>query len=241
MENEKIIDRVRKLLAKAGSCEAIGSEHEAKAFASAAQALLVEHGLSLASLEVTHQEKPGASIVQLDKAKRRRIWWTERLASIIAKSYGCCIMLHPGSNTITIIGRESNRAVADYVIATLAKEIEIWTNREYVKAYQRDRNSIKGFRKAFQSGVLARIKERLEDMNQTFGNNASNALVVINNGVSEARNFMQSNFRLGKASHIGGSHSFNAAGFSRGREIGNGLSLSGNGIGSSDGNTLQIR
>jgi hypothetical protein len=116
MEN-KILERLRLLIAHEKSARTIGSIHEAEAFASKIQAMLDEHKLGMDEVQWTERETQEPIAWQhVNKedpdfrySDRRREWQTS-LAAAIAKCNGCrAILQNGGGNQLFFVGRTSDR------------------------------------------------------------------------------------------------------------------------------------
>lgn len=124
MANEKITERVRKLLELSKS----GNEHEAAAAAARASELMSEHAITEAMLEVTSADDAYAAHVteriiegDLPESPERRVAWRDRVASSVARSLDCEVF-YTNSN-INAIGRESAIGTWRYTCAYLFSEI----------------------------------------------------------------------------------------------------------------------
>jgi hypothetical protein len=130
-DRERAIDRVRKSLAQAASAEAIGSLNEAEAFAAFAQKIMIAHKLSLSDLDSkTDDANIGdeyfnvAVVLDWKKSDKGREMWLQRLTSGICRANFCKMWYVPGSKTVKIIGRDTDREVVKYMLTVLAREAE---------------------------------------------------------------------------------------------------------------------
>ena len=126
-DREKILEKLQKIKAHAESAEKIGSQAEAEAFAAMFQQLLLKHKISATEVEVEQLERDEpVDKFQVDwqdiRVRSTRIAWIERLAGIVARAYFCRILVHPRSSNITIVGRKSDAAIAEYMLVTLVRE-----------------------------------------------------------------------------------------------------------------------
>lgn len=114
MTNEEALDKVRKLLALAGS----ENENEAALAAARAQAIMDKHQISQASLDV--QEDGGA--IGEETLDATRATWRGRLAVVVAKANGCKVWKDDG--TIQIAGRPGAVNATRYLFDYCAKTID---------------------------------------------------------------------------------------------------------------------
>ena len=172
-DKNKAIDLILKNLRMAESAQAIGSLHEAEAFAEMAQKLMVAHKLSLSDVETTAYEEAepiGSEYYNVAEAirlrhKSGRVAWTELLANAVCRANFCRILVHPGSKTITIIGRESDRAVAKYLFTVLADAANRM-QKQYVRQLRREASANyepmpERPKQAFLLGFVRAVADRL--------------------------------------------------------------------------------
>lgn len=151
---EKILDRVRKLLALSGS----SNPHEAAVAAGAAQKLMEQHGIEAAMLDT--EEEPIKAHDGFDEG-RRVATWRSALATGVATANGCKAVIHrsrDGARTM-FIGRASDASVVRYMYAYVASEINRLCD-EHAKQHRRAGRSWKNtFRITATEAVVARIHE----------------------------------------------------------------------------------
>ena len=158
----KIVDRIRKLLAMAEGARELGSQAEAEAFASAAQDLSIEHGISL--LEVGKDVRTASFVrrkVARELKSRRCPVWQEELQLVVAKGFHCVNLIHPGTNLLTFAGSETDTQLAEYVFLRLVDFAE----RERAAARRRVKSE-KGwipnnFSNSFFEGFVFAIESRM--------------------------------------------------------------------------------
>ena len=181
IDTAKIVERIKKLHAKAESCKAMGSLEEAEAFATGVQKMLMEYKLEMS---VLHMETDNDEI-KIDEEivdfidvkgvgyKRHRVGWLERLAKYVSYAYSCDIAIMRGSNMIILIGEEADRQVASFVLTTLARtahELSLAaTRKERYRQWKRGTMAnARGYRSSwlagFVTGVGQQIKDRLDVM-----------------------------------------------------------------------------
>lgn len=191
--NEKVLDRLRKMMAHRDSAEAIGSQQEAEAFAARIQYLLNKHKLEEDDVNEHDEEKRRIKSTPADfaeagmpKAKQaRRVWWTETLGRVVADNYMCRMLVDQGSNTLYFAGRPVDREVAVFVYITLARAAmktadRLHKARELVRHLTDEPINLRGFRESFYEGFVDGIRERLAAMKKEFtGENPGFALVLV--------------------------------------------------------------
>lgn len=211
---DRLLDKLAKIKAMAEGAKAIGSEAEAQAFADMLNKLLFEHKLEMSDLEFAtlEQEEPvereswaeyANRAQELKKAgvktRKVRILWMERLASAIARAHNCRIIVISGSSVVQLVGRKSDRAVAEYMIVTLTRAAEKLADKELQKyrweVYKRDGNcqAAQGFRGAFLQAFVMRLMDRFDELRRqrTDAPNGSMALMRIDREQKAVDDFMQ--------------------------------------------------
>lgn len=156
MPDPTLLDRVRKLLALAGSPNA----HEAAAAAARAQALITQHRLeawveAVEEVEVDPDPITGGQDAPLEVGRRVRKWKVA-LASALADANGCVawIWARAGEEAICVIGRKRDQDVVRVLWEALLKRIE-WASA--TAGPGRDR----AWHEAFRIGAADAIAERL--------------------------------------------------------------------------------
>ena len=117
MTREKIIERVRKLLALSSS----SNEHEAALAAAHAQRLLSEHNLAMSELEV---QEEGAGEVELLVAKTVAKWLSSLFATV-ANAFDCfpIVTTNETNSRLRFIGVGEDPGVAACTLQYLIKEL----------------------------------------------------------------------------------------------------------------------
>lgn len=154
MSNDRVIERVRKLLALSGS----DNEHEAAAAAHRAQVLLAEHQLTMAELDAGDSDD-GPEVVRETWFNSKRIpGWRSRLAFGVAAGFGCEATRSAGWG-MRIYGDPSAVATARATFAYLVQAIERCA-REARRAYQ-GMESPRSYASAYRLGMADRLSARL--------------------------------------------------------------------------------
>jgi hypothetical protein len=189
--SDNLLSKIKKLLAKAASCRAIGSQAEAEAFATKAQSMLDEHKLSMSDLEFEqmkqddpiNRERINWSDFGLSM-KHKRCNWLEALSHIVSKAHGCRFLVRTKTNLITFIGRKVDRQVAIYVTGTLARAIEELSNARYNSFYYEMEKAktqwrARGFRESYIMGFIAAIAARYAARSAALKQNSPAALIRV--------------------------------------------------------------
>lgn len=153
-EKEKIIDKVRKLLALSTS----SNEHEAALAASHAQRLLAEHNLAMSDLEV---KEAGADASDLDLKRKTVDKWLRSLFGSVAAAFDCSAISISNSTTtrLRFIGCGEDPQVAMYTMQYLVKEIERLA-KQFVKGLPPHTNKAM-HRKSFLLGAVNGVRAQL--------------------------------------------------------------------------------
>jgi len=159
MDKQKIIDKVRKLLALSKGND---SEAEASAAAAKAQAMLAEYNLSLVDLEQVDFDVLMAGF----HAKTEH--WVRHLMNAAAKLYLCEYFYSEGwidgvpVDTHALIGAEHNIEVAklmtQYLIGTVRRLAEEQVRTDKVPEHGR-----KVFKESFCIGAVNRLQQRIKE------------------------------------------------------------------------------
>ncbi len=172
MDKESLMRRIKKLHEQAKNAKQIGSAEEAAAFAAMVQRLLIRHKIDISDVEsvdltdsdnyVVEEEVIDLQSVGIPQA-RKRCAWLERLAGVIAEHHNCQHLVCPGTNKLWMVGTESSRAVAIYLLQTIVPQLKKATESAYRKARYQG-HSTDGFRESFRRGYICCIRDRLEKM-----------------------------------------------------------------------------
>ena len=148
---ERLLARVRKLLALAGS----PNVHEAALAAAQAQALIDRHHLAELLAEVEAEPITDGRASPLETARRPRRW-RSILAAALAEANGCLAWQAEagGQTSLYILGRERDRAVVAALFEGLAPRIE-WLSATHAPGAGREVHD------AFRIGAVEAIRDRL--------------------------------------------------------------------------------
>jgi hypothetical protein len=117
LDKSHIIDKIKKLLALADSC----NEHEAALAATHVQRLLAAHNLAMA--DITSSERPDkADLVETDVA-RSLPKWVRHLSAAVSSAFDCQAIHHPATGKMTFIGVGADVQVAAYTFTYLDRTV----------------------------------------------------------------------------------------------------------------------
>jgi hypothetical protein len=224
-EKEKIIDKVRKLMALSHS----PNEHEAALAATRARELLDKYDLSLTEVEINEEE-----IIEhrVDTGTHQPPLWMGRLAVCVSSAFNCKVFRVYG--IMVFCGTKADTQVADFTYSFLFRTVKrlskehkaslersgVWAtnykgrhgNRRYMQSYAL------GVVNAIDQKLMAFVqsKERMQKFEDYKKATGKDLMVIKNNAVD--RYF--SKLRLGKArSHASMDYSGFSAGQRDGRNV----------------------
>jgi hypothetical protein len=237
---EKILDKLAKIQRHAESAAKIGNEEEANCFAVMLQQLCLKHKIAMTDIELEEMntEEPieehtmdyEAGKVKLKHARNA---WQQRLASIVAHAHFCRILIHTGSNRITLVGRKSDTAVAEYLFMTLCRALNKIAQQAHDKEYREHTKTgttfgMKGFKRSFIDAFVTRLDQRFDEEKETVTSTSSTALVRVEQADAQVEDFMKQ--YTSTASALSRNRHFNSAGIKAGRAAANEVNLKGSGI-----------
>ena len=117
MDQNPIIEKIRKLLALSNSC----NEHEAALAASHAQRLLAEHNLAMADIETT--PKPDKADRIETAAAKTLPKWLRHLVAGVSSAFDCQAIHHPANGKLTFIGVGADVQIAAYTFSYLDRSV----------------------------------------------------------------------------------------------------------------------
>lgn len=186
---EKVIDLVRKLMAKAESTADLGNKAEAAAFAKKVTELMQKHKLD--ETDITPEEINASKVVYKmvhprdfnEPVKRARSAWREDLAYVISTAHLCRIRVREGSNYIWFLGVAEDVEVATSLFCNLAPRLERLAEKEYNSEYWRAEklglaHRMKGWKRSFLMGAVAGVRDVLREQQEWLKNqNKGTALI----------------------------------------------------------------
>lgn len=187
---EKIIDRVKKLLALSNS----SNEHEAQLAAQRAADLLSKHNMTLTDVEILDCEviEEWFEVSKLgEKGKPYTSFprWISRLSAVIARHFFCTPLLSKaiGKKKVGFIGSRSDAEVAKYVFYYLVKTTES-LSAEHIKRSKTmvTPGRLRKYKLSYQMGVVNGIRLKLEESKkEPFRTASGTDLMVIKDEASE--------------------------------------------------------
>jgi len=159
LDTTPVIDKIKKLLALADSC----NEHEAALAAAHAQRLLAAHNLAMA--DITAADRPEqVDSVETDVA-RSLPKWTRHLSAGVSSAFDCKAIHQPAAGKLTFIGVGADVQVAAYTFTYLDRTVRKLC-RGYLK--QHAGTAIAGrqrelMRHSYYLGAVSTITRQLQD------------------------------------------------------------------------------
>ena len=240
--NEKVIDKIRKLYAKAESCEKIGNQAEGEAFAAMVNQLLIKHNLSMASVEWAqrNEEDPIAKEWVDFQAyniniKHHRFQWPEQLASLICRAHFCKLLISGNTNELCFVGHKSNHEVAEYLFVTMYRLATVLSEKAYVAYFYEhwnndDVTSARGFKSTWLYGFLSSLRERFDQERKAVDMPTnSTTLVKINQTLAVVENWLNQNVKSERGRSLNQFKS-NNEGVKQGKQAAADISLRANAI-----------
>lgn len=239
MTHEEVLLRIRKLRDHADSAASIGNEHEAAAFAAKVSELLAQYHLTSSDIDFAHYMDEGVEAEQIDTrdlgvgGARKRTPWVTQLANALALHHGCRSYYTTGTSRITFVGKESDRAVATYLLSRLVADLDR-LSREALKEYKLGHGgwAPNYWRRSWLEGAVAGINQQLRDAKrereQSYAGNTT-ALVRLSTGTEAADAWLKENVRLSSAAPRYAHYHSGAWG--RGNSHGSSMNIAANGVG----------
>jgi hypothetical protein len=159
LEKTPIIDKIKKLLALADSC----NEHEAALAAAHAQRLLAAHNLAMA--DITSSNRPEKADRVETNVARSLPKWIRHLSAGVSSAFDCQAIHHPATGKMTFIGIGADVQVAAYTFTYLDRTV-----RKLCAAYLKQHAGIliagrqrELMRNSYYLGAVATISRQLQD------------------------------------------------------------------------------
>lgn len=219
---DTLIERVKKLLAKAESAKELGNQAEAEAFAAGAQKMMLAYGIEQEELRKHTGGKIQLKHIEVDLEKylaRHESDWIEHLFGLLSKGNLCYAVLHRSSNKLSIMGQPHNLDLVLYIAEQFIARARVMARESFKNNYEgpEKRNTyIRGFLRGFAQGVGLRLKEEMD--RATSNEPQTQGLMVINNNAALTA-FVQQKYprlRSSSSSRLSGSGGI-AAGVTAGR------------------------
>lgn len=205
--NDKLIEKLAKIKRQAEGAKAIGSEHEAEAFAQMLQNLLLQHKLEMSDLDYEKEMAEEPIVNDLPKTEgkfngekyvrfyadapdveiiSRKQDWVVLLADVIGK-FNSCQALHSGASSIVwFVGHKTNVAISEFLFFTMLRSAMSMSKKAAMKFRREEReknggagNTQPGFRDSWLAGFITRLQQRLEEERNKFDSSGM-ALVRVN-------------------------------------------------------------
>lgn len=206
---EKILEIVKKLHNKAESSKTLGESKEAEAFAARVARMMTEHKISMDELEMTELQKlepiERGEGMQPAGRKSKRVAWVENLTSVIADAYYCRILVVQGTSTIILVGRKSDREIAEWMINWMVPWLWQLSYKEMMAARKRVKKEgeplgARGFRSSFLNGFILGLadrfyREREEQVKAAQERGTSHALVRVDSAREAVREWINQNVK----------------------------------------------
>lgn len=200
MSNDKIIDKISKLLAQAQSAEDIGNADEAAAFSAKAAELMTQYKIDMSDVDYARFQAMDTIDKELIDWREygltnmaKRCSWQEILFGGICRLFSCRQLIMAGTNRPIIVGHASNRKTASEVAAFLIR------NATYLADVARSdhsamlesmgygphtlKRSLKGFRNSFlmsyAATVYRRCDEEVDKRNTELSNVSERGLSIV--------------------------------------------------------------
>jgi hypothetical protein len=175
--NEKIIEKIKKLLSRA---EGNSNEHEAKVCILKAQKLMAEYNISM--LQIDCKDDVDDIIEGNIGNVGRTTWWEKNLSVIISKNFKVYVYLkqyHRGTQ-ISFLGRET-----DVNIAMISFEFTEKAIKRLSKAYMAKHRGGVGIKNDYIRGFLQGLKEQFEEQ---VNKNEWGLVLVVDKDVTDVYN-----------------------------------------------------
>jgi hypothetical protein len=246
--SDTTIERIRKLMAHEQSAREIGSVAEAEAFYGKIQELLIKNKLEMDDIGEAEQDVQDDITVDLVqdpeyRVKRTRVAWEEHLAYYVSRAYFCQHLVSRGSNHIWMVGRSEDRAVATHTFIMLRRMIRDVSLKEYSKYFDACNEAgyvqqARGYRASWINAAVSALGKRFSEIRNAANGASTGTAIVLANADGAVKKYVEENCG-GKVNGVSGKSTTNYAGAANGRQWGNSVSISGNGLDS--GNTSSRR
>jgi hypothetical protein len=166
-----VLTKIKKLLALATS----SNPNEAASAAAKAQALLMQHNLTMSQIETHGQASPYCEAF----VKTGSRVWRQLLLVVLARNNFCEAIYDAATSQSILIGEPPNQEVVSYLYSYLVPQLEAMA----LTAYRLSGTTVhaKSWKDSFYIGALNSIKERLEAQRREMAaaSNACRSLVVV--------------------------------------------------------------
>jgi hypothetical protein len=218
---DKVIDRIRKLMALANS----SNEHEAAAAAARSAELMARHRLTEVDWQISEGVAQEVGDFELDRS-RRRISWLAVLAAGVAAGFACRAYSSRwrGQVSLRIVGRPADVDAVRYMYAYLAKELRRLADEEWATS-PRAGTTTRQWKNAFRVAAAKEIAGRMREAQASVLANAPEGSTAIVKAHDAALGEVWRNLRVRKGPAVRVS---SGDGMSAGRAAGQAVNLGGN-------------
>lgn len=203
-ESAELLSKLRKLISMRDGAEKVGSFAEAEVAATKLTELLAKYNLTMQEVLVSDLPAIQSEWIFPD-LEGNRTAWTTALGVALQEAFNVTFLCNAdGSNSACFIGRSPHRETAVYLYMYLIRALHEAQDKSYRSQYNKLRNSgvkpeLKGYRTAFISGAIARLRKRLLDTQQEVISAApvtiqANALVLVQRERAAIAEFLENSF-----------------------------------------------
>ena len=239
MTKQKIIEKVKKLHAKAQSAEEMGSMEEAQVFAAKVKEMMDNHKLSMSDIAYKDYSEADIETEVIrwsnygHKDVSKRELWTSKFLGVVCEYNSCRYRVYVGSNACIIYGRRDDIEAIKVLLAVLIPVCIRLEGRAYhIKYhdvhdnYPRNmwKSMLKGFRISWKIGFIDGVLEALEEQSKAsqakaLAQGGNYALVRLSGAIKAVDSYIQANCnsnRTVKSTR----NSYNNDGYHRGHKEG---------------------
>jgi uncharacterized protein DUF2786 len=172
MNEENVLNKIKKLLTMASRSENEGESQNAMLMA---QKLMAKHGIEQSEAERFNQ-KPVKEVIDLSIEKQIRIiWWKKQLAAVVSDNFRCKVYHYSHQNydetndrvryevTLRFIGLKEDIQIAQSVYAYAVAEIQYSADRYMKIMRQKFRITPKGLRNDYLRGFITGLRQKFKD------------------------------------------------------------------------------
>lgn len=223
MIEQKIIERIQKLLALSGNNT---NENEAASALAKAQALLQEYNLEMAEVQKRTGKK--SSYERLQFASESRDEWRRQLMGIVAKHCFCKALFYRlrDKNETVLIGEKQNIEATRMMYAFIERQLLFLAEKGLEQYKRRISSATHGrmWKMNFFDGAVAIIRERLEEEQRHFEARANECTSLIVLKDKELATAIKTFYpKVGK--HTYSHRASNSDGYAEGQQAGKNVQL----------------
>ena len=160
MMNQKIVEKIKKLLSLANS----NNKNEALSSMAKARKLMAKYKIEMSEIkELDNEDKEKIIKDSFGVTHNGRQIWKSSLSRIIADNFGCYCYIDIDKN-IKILGKETDVTVVQQLILFGINIVEKETDK-LVKEYKKRKQNTRGLVKEYGLGFVAGVKKKFEEQN----------------------------------------------------------------------------